>query len=148
LRAHVRMSYEGLVYKTFRGPNAAGRFENEVKVLKYLQDRGCLFIPPLVSYDPRKLQIVMRSCGNRVDHLDKERAERLFTELEAYGVRHDDQDVRNVTYRQSDGRFCIIDFEFATILDEAAAREVLPGLAGTIKAEYRESDADEGAPKL
>jgi len=24
--------------------------------------------------------------------------------------------MRNVTYRQSDGRFCLIDFEFATIL--------------------------------
>ena len=28
-----------------------------------------------------------------------------------------DQDIRNITYRRSDGRFCIIDFEFATILD-------------------------------
>jgi hypothetical protein len=25
--------------------------------------------------------------------------------------------MRNVTYRQSDGRFCVIDFEFATILE-------------------------------
>jgi protein phosphatase len=29
--------------------------------------------------------------------------------------------MRNVTYRKKDGRFCLIDFEFATILDEAAA---------------------------
>jgi hypothetical protein len=28
--------------------------------------------------------------------------------------------MRNVTYRQTDGRFCLIDFEFATILDEEA----------------------------
>jgi PPM family protein phosphatase len=40
----------------------------------------------------------------------------LFAELEKFGVRHDDPDMRNVTYRQSDGRFCLIDFEFATIL--------------------------------
>jgi len=26
--------------------------------------------------------------------------------------------MRNVTYRQSDGRFCLIDFEFAAILPE------------------------------
>jgi PPM family protein phosphatase len=118
LRARVRMSFEGLVYKTFRGPNAQQRFENEVRVLKYLQDRGCPFIPPLVSYNPEKLEIVTRTCGGRVEHLDKERADRLFAELERFGVRHDDPDVRNVTYRQSDGRFCVIDFEFATILDE------------------------------
>jgi hypothetical protein len=36
--------------------------------------------------------------------------------LEKFGVRHDDPDVRNVTYRQSDGRFCLIDFELASIL--------------------------------
>jgi tRNA A-37 threonylcarbamoyl transferase component Bud32 len=55
-----------------------------------------------------------------VEHLDDERLKELFAELEQYGVRHDDPEIRNVTYRQSDGRFCIIDFEFATILDEAA----------------------------
>jgi len=116
LRARVRMSFDGLVYKTFRGPNARERFENEVRVLSYLQQRGCPFIPPLISSNADRLEIVTRSCGSRVHHLDKERADALFAELETYGVRHDDQDMRNVTYRQSDGRFCIIDFEFATIL--------------------------------
>ena len=32
-------------------------------------------------------------------------------------LSHDDPDPRNITYRQSDGRFCVIDFEFAEILD-------------------------------
>ena len=45
----------------------------------------------------------------------------IYAELEQFGVRHDDAELRNITYRQSDGRFCIIDFEFATILDEEAA---------------------------
>jgi len=31
--------------------------------------------------------------------------------------------MRNVTYRQTDGRFCIIDFEFATILPGPAPTE-------------------------
>lgn len=121
LRARVRMSFEGLVYKTFRGPNAGDRFANELRVLQYLRERGCPFIPPLVSWNADRLEIVTRSCGSRVQHLDQERAKALFAELETYGVRHDDPDVRNVTYRQSDGRFCIIDFEFATILDEEKA---------------------------
>jgi len=122
LRSRVRMSFEGLVYKTFRGPRAEERFANEVRVLRYLQQRRCPFIPPLVSANPERLEIVTRSCGSRVEHLDPERAKRLFDELETYGVRHDDPDVRNVTYRQSDGRFCIIDFEFATILPEAESK--------------------------
>jgi tRNA A-37 threonylcarbamoyl transferase component Bud32 len=119
LRSRVRMSFEGLVYKTFRGPRARERFENEVRVLRHLQERKCPFVPPLVSWDPEKLEIVTRSCGSRVDHLDEERAKTLFAELEEYGVRHDDPDMRNVTYRQSDGRFCIIDFEFATLLPDS-----------------------------
>ncbi len=45
----------------------------------------------------------------------------MFAELEKFGVRHDDADLRNVTYRFSDGRFCLIDFEFATILPESKA---------------------------
>ena len=44
-------------------------------------------------------------------------ARELFAELETYGVRHEDRDLRNITYRNSDGRFCIIDFEFATLLE-------------------------------
>jgi len=31
-------------------------------------------------------------------------------------VRHEDAEVRNITYRQTDGRLCVIDFEFSTIL--------------------------------
>jgi hypothetical protein len=62
------------------------------------------------------LQIITTNCGSRVQHLDEARTKELFAELEPFGVRHDDADMRNVTYRRSDGRFCLIDFEFATIL--------------------------------
>jgi hypothetical protein len=118
-RAIVRLSYEGKVYKTFRGPKAAERFANEVKVLRHLEARGCPFVPRLIEVDPAGLQIVTTSAGSRVQHLDEARVKELFAELLPYGVRHDDPEARNVTYRQTDGRFCLIDFEFATILDEA-----------------------------
>ena len=64
--------------------------------------------------------------GSLPSSTTEESLQALFAELESYGVRHDDPYLRNVTYRQSDGRFCIIDFEFATILDEAAAAKPLP----------------------
>lgn len=117
LRALVRIGYDGRVHKQFRGPKAEERFENEVRVLKYLEQRDCPFVPRLLDSDPSQLKIVTSSCGTRVDHLDDERLRELFEELERYGVRHDDAEMRNVTYRQSDGRFCLIDFEFATILE-------------------------------
>jgi len=118
LRALVRIGYDGRVHKTFRGPKAQERFENEVRVLRHLEARGCPFVPRLLEADPSQLRIITTSCGSRVDHLDDERQREIYAELAPYGVRHDDAEMRNVTYRQSDGRFCLIDFEFATILPE------------------------------
>lgn len=117
-RALVRVSYDGRVFKTFRGPRAEERFANEVRVLRYLEKRGCPFVPRLLESDPEKLQIVTTNCGAIVTRIDDERVRELFAELETYGVRHDDAEARNITYRSSDGRFCAIDFEFATILDD------------------------------
>lgn len=122
LRALVRLAYDGRVYKTFRGPKAEERFANEVRVLRHLEERGCGFVPRLLEVDLARLQIVTTNCGSRVEYLDKARVRELFAELLPYGVRHEDADMRNVTYRRSDGRFCLIDFEFATILDDGTTR--------------------------
>ncbi|GIW98745.1 MAG: hypothetical protein KatS3mg111_2078 [Pirellulaceae bacterium] len=119
-RAVVRIGFDGRVHKTFRGPDAEKRFANEVRVLKYLEKRNCPFVPRLLDYDPQSLKIVTTNCGSIVQHISAEKAAQLFGELEAYGVRHDDPYPRNITYRPSDGRFCIIDFEFAEIIDPDA----------------------------
>jgi tRNA A-37 threonylcarbamoyl transferase component Bud32 len=116
LRATVNLSFDGRVFKTYHGPDAMQRFTNEVRILRHLEARGCGFVPRLLEADAEKIRITTTNCGSRVQHLDAERTKQIFAELEPYGVRHDDPDVRNVTYRQSDGRFCVIDFEFATIL--------------------------------
>jgi len=119
LRATVRLSYDDKVYKTFRGPRAEERFANEVKILRHLEARRCPFVPRLLEADPAKLLMVTTNCGSHVEHLDAARAAEIFAELLPYGVRHEDAEARNITYRQSDGRFCAIDFEFATLLDDA-----------------------------
>ena len=126
LRAVVRVGYDGKVTKIFRGPRAEERFANEVRVLKFLQARECPFVPRLIESDSEQLRIVTSSCGRRLEHLDEERRKELFDELERFGVRHDDPEMRNVTYRQSDGRFCVIDFEFATLLPDAAGAAPAP----------------------
>jgi PPM family protein phosphatase len=117
-RALVRIGYDGRVHKTFRGPKAEERFTNEVRILRHLEAAGCTFVPRLLAVEPEALKIVTTNCGSRVDQLGEERRKELFGELEAFGVRHDDPDIRNVTYRATDGRFCIIDFEFAALLAE------------------------------
>ena len=119
LRSTVNLAFDGRVFKTYHGPNAQERFENESRILKFLEEKGCNFVPRLLEADPTLPRIVTSNCGSRVEHLDAQRTKELFEELEQYGVRHDDPEMRNVTYRQQDGRFCIIDFEFATILPEA-----------------------------
>lgn len=117
-RALVRIGYDGRVHKTFRGHQARERFENEVRVLRHLEEKGCDFVPKLLTVDADSLKIITTNCGRRVEHLGEDRVTALFADLARYGVRHDDPAMRNVTYRITDGRFCLIDFEFATVIDE------------------------------
>jgi len=120
LRSTVNLTFDGRVIKAYHGPDAQTRFDHEVQVLRLLEERGCPFVPRLLEADPRLLRIVTTNCGARVERIDDTRLNEVFSELEAYGVRHDDINIRNITYRQSDGRFCLIDFEFATILPTSA----------------------------
>ena len=122
-RAHVHIGYDGRVHKTFRGHHARERFEHEVRVLRHLEEQGCTFVPRLLEVDPERLSFVTTNCGGRVDQLDPQRQKEIFAELENYGVRHEDPEMRNITYRIGDGRFCVIDFEFATLLD-ASGHEI------------------------
>ncbi len=119
-RALVRIGYDGRVHKTFRGHKARERFENEVRVLRLLEQRGCDFVPRVLDADEEALRLTTTNCGHRVERISDERAKDLFAELEAYGVRHEDPFMRNITYRHSDGRFCLIDFEFATVLEDGS----------------------------
>ncbi len=116
-RSKVRLSYDGKVFKEFKGCQAEERFNNEVLVLKYLEEKGCPFVPRIIYTDQSKLLIVTTNCGKLVEHISDRKKEALFAELEGFGVRHEDAYARNITYRVTDGRFCIIDFEFATVLD-------------------------------
>src|ERR1043165_4884679 len=123
-RAVVRIGYDGRVHKTFRGHQARERFDHEVRVLRYLEARGCTFVPRLLEVEPQNLKIVTTNCGRRVDQLNAERQKEVFAELENFGVRHEDRELRNITYRVTDGRFCVIDFEFATILDDGTGKSI------------------------
>ena len=117
LRSTVNLTFDGRVVKAYHGPDAPTRFATEVRVLQYLEQKGCPFTPRLLEADPQLLRIITTNCGQRVERLDSTRLAEIFAELERFGVRHDDPDIHNVTYRNADGRFCVIDFEFATLLE-------------------------------
>ena len=115
-QAVVRIGYDGRVHKTFRGPLARRRFENELRVLKYLEQQNCRFVPRVLEFDEAKLYMVTTNCGSIVDKISQSKLDHLFQELEQFGVKHDDPYARNVTYNSDLGRFCLIDFEFASIM--------------------------------
>lgn len=116
-RASVHVGFDGKVHKRFLGPFAKERFENEVRVLRYLEEKDCPFVPRLIEEEPESLYLVTTNCGAIVQKISGERLRKLFSELEQFGVKHGDPYARNVTYNNHMGRFCIIDFEFATITE-------------------------------
>lgn len=116
-RALVRIGYDGRVHKHFKGPQARERFANEQHVLEFLAQKGCAFVPRLISSDPNELYLITSNAGQRAEHISNAKCQQMFDKLEKYGVRHDDAEVRNITYNEQQGQFNIIDFEFSTILE-------------------------------
>ncbi len=123
IRSLVRIDFQGRVHKHFRGTGATERCANEIHVLKVLEERGCPNVPRLLDSDPEENYIVTTNCGKSAEPtITKAKSDALFKELEEqYGIRHDDPEPRNVTYDQRMGRFCLIDFELATVLEISEA---------------------------
>lgn len=122
VRSLVRIGYDGSVHKTFRGTDADKRFANEVRVLKYLEERDCPYVPQVLEAHEDELRLVTTNCGQPVERLSEKKTNELFKDLEqAYGVRHDDPFLRNITYSPTLNRFCVIDFELATLVDDDGA---------------------------
>ena len=119
IRSIVKIDARGNVHKTFRGTDRDKRHANEVRVLKALESRGCTNVPRLLDYDDDGLWILMTHCGHPVEStISRKKNDQLYKQLEEdFGVRHDDPEPRNITYSQSLGAFCVIDFELAEILD-------------------------------
>lgn len=115
--ATVHIGFDGTVHKRYRGPYARERFENEHRMLLHLEAAGCEFVPRVLQSEPDSLYLVTTNCGRRVDRISPDRMQELFRELEEFGVKHGDQAERNITYNPQQGRFCIIDFEFATFIE-------------------------------
>lgn len=116
-QATVHVKFDGSIYKQYHGIMAKERFDNETRVLRYLEDKQCDFVPKLLKANPDTLEILTTNCGQIVSRISDDKLKALFDELETYGVRHEDAFARNVTYNARMGRFCIIDFEFATLLE-------------------------------
>lgn len=118
IRSIVRVGYDGRVYKTFRGTDSDKRFANEVRVLRLLEERGCNYVPRVLDTDESTLTLVTTNCGSVVQNLSEEKTKAIFDELkDQYGVIHDDPFPRNITYHAGMGRFCVIDFELATVIE-------------------------------
>jgi tRNA A-37 threonylcarbamoyl transferase component Bud32 len=129
-RSLVSVSFDGRVYKTFRGPHARRRFLNEVSMLLYLEKCGCEFVPCVLAADLQCLKVEMTHCGQPVQSIGAEKCHDLFNEIAFYGVVHDDPCSRNITYRLRDGRFCVIDFEYSRFVKASAEAGLLHAVNG------------------
>ena len=56
-RAMVRIGYDGRVHKYFKGPQAQERYENELRVLKFLEERDCSFVPKILDRNAGELYL-------------------------------------------------------------------------------------------
>lgn len=142
--ASVHVGYDGRVHKRYRGPLAKERYENEVRILRYLEKNDCKFVPHILETHDDELYLVTTNVGRKVDELKPQKLDQLFMELEAYGVEHDDKASRNITYSPQLGRFCIIDFEFSKIIStgEGLPRERVEEAARAINQTLPEPKSD------
>ena len=72
------------------------------------RQKGVEAIDPQTSKDDKMAKLAKVS---------EEKVNQMFQSLEQYGVKHGDAFARNITYDNKQGCFCVIDFEFATILE-------------------------------
>ena len=136
IRSRVKLDFMGRVHKWFRGTDADKRYANEILVLKTLEERGCPYVPQLLEEHPEDVYFVSTNCGAPADGISKAKSDALFAELECdYGVRHDDPEARNVTYNAKQGRFNLIDFELATVL-EMDAKEETPAASEVVRVSW------------
>ena len=120
IRSKVKLDFQGRVHKWFRGTDADKRCANEVLVLKTLEERGCPYVPKVLEANLEENYFVSTNCGTPANGISKAKSDALFAQLENdYCVRHDDPEPRNVTYNSQQGRFNLIDFELATILEKS-----------------------------
>lgn len=117
IRSLVKIDFYGNVHKYFRGTDKEARCENEVMILKALEERGCDFVPKLLDFNLEENYICTTNCGSPAPNISRKKSDSLFAKLLAeYGVQHDDPEPRNITYNEREGKFCVIDFELSTLL--------------------------------
>lgn len=119
IRSLVKIDFYGHVHKYFRGTDSDKRAENEARVLKVLEERGCPYVPRLLDYTAEENYIITTNCGSPAPNVTKKKSDKLYARLTTdYGVIHDDPEPRNITYNEVMGEFNIIDFELATIIED------------------------------
>ncbi len=116
-RSQVSLTFDGHVVKEYRGHLKQQRMENEIRVLQHLERVACPFVPRLVAVNRAESHIVVTACGVAATHVHPLKVRQLFAELREYGVEHEDAELRNITYDARRGQFCVIDFEFASLID-------------------------------
>ena len=83
----------GIVEKNFLGDdedNVRDRFETEIKILKYLESKGCDFVPKLIEFDEESFFVKTSYMGESLGEIDIAEHRKIHDRLIAFGVTHND----------------------------------------------------------
>jgi len=78
------------VIKEFKGHKSQTRFQNEVDILKFLNEKNCDFVPQLIESDKKSLKIVTTYTGETLEEIDEFKHADIHNRLESLGVTHND----------------------------------------------------------
>lgn len=81
---------KGIIEKTFVGNNAKERFENEVNILKHLDNKGFYNCPKLLDSDPENFVVTQTYVGEKLGEIDIAEHRNIHNRLIAFGVTHND----------------------------------------------------------
>tara|TARA_R100000654_G_scaffold53144_1_gene79287 strand:+ start:261 stop:764 length:504 start_codon:yes stop_codon:yes gene_type:complete len=81
---------KGIIEKTFVGNNAKERFENEVNILKHLDNKGFDNCPKLLDSDPENFVVTQTYVGEKLGEIDIAEHRNIHNRLIAFGVTHND----------------------------------------------------------
>lgn len=131
-KQHIR-KYSGYNPKrTWNDLTKKEAFELELEVYKRLQ--GEPNFPQLLSYDERRLELVISYCGQSLDRLKskqmvvpdlEQQIDRIADALDRHGIKHLDMLPKNICFL--DGQIYLIDFDVA-VLDDVPLSDKLSEL--------------------
>ena len=124
IRSLVKIDFYGNVHKYFRGTDKEKRFTNEIRILKASNNVAVNMCPATSNPTRVSSTLLPATVALQLQISQRKKPRKSFViskknMVSATMIRFP----RNITYDPNEGRFCVIDFELATLLDDPSKSE-------------------------